>query len=113
MAFFDDLREVRVACAGLSIGQTEIGSVERKEVVACYIWTMGKAILVQNEYMEAQFKNHPSIARVINYHIFHNKVPMRAYSKAIGELKKNIQDLFSWKGGVSRQITKLENSARN
>ena len=34
MAFFEDLREVRVACSGLSLGQTEPNSPERKEVVA-------------------------------------------------------------------------------
>ena len=113
MPFFEFLREVQEACSGLSIGQTEIGLAERKEVVACYIWTMGKSIEVQNVYMEAQFKNHPSIARVINYHIFHNKVPLKTYNKSIGDLKKNIRDLFSWKGAVSRQLSKLENSSRN
>ena len=31
MTYFDNLREVRVACAGVSIGQTEIGSAKQKE----------------------------------------------------------------------------------
>ena len=37
MAFFEDLREVLVACSGLSLGQTEPDSPERKDVVARYI----------------------------------------------------------------------------
>ena len=112
MTFFKDLCEVRVSCSGLSIGQTEIGSPERKEVVARYIWTMGKAISVQNKYIEAQFKNHPSVARVINYHIFHNKVPTSAFDKAIDDIKTSLKDFGSWKGAINRQISKLENKSK-
>ena len=114
MAFFDDLREVRVACSGLSIGQTEPNTPERQEVVARYIWTIGKAIGVQNAYIDSQFKNHPSIARVtsiarvINYHIFHHKVPMSAFTKTTEEVKSSLKDLHSWKGNVNRQLNKLE-----
>ena len=95
MAFFEDLRDVRVACSGVSIGQSDLESNERKEVVARYIWTMGKAISVQNEYIEAEFNNHPTIVRVINYHMFHNKVPKQAYQNDMKDLEKKISDLFS------------------
>ena len=109
MAFFNDLRDVRVACAGLSLGQTDIDSTKRKEVVARYVWTMGKAIAVQNQYIEHEFKNHPTIARVINYHIFHHKVPMAAYKSAVDSFEQKFRDLFTWKGQITRSVTKLEN----
>ena len=113
MAFFEDLRDERVACSGVSIGQSELDSDERKEVVARYIWTMGKAIYVQNEYVDADFNNHPTIARVINYHMFHNKVPKQAYLNDIESIEKKLQDLFSWKGNAGRQIAKLESKNRS
>ena len=112
MAFFEDLRDVRVACSGVSIGQSELDSDERKQVVTRYIWTMGKAIYVQNEYVDADFNNHPTIARVINYHMFHNKVPKQAYLEDIEGIDKKLQDLYSWKGNAVRQLTKLENKTR-
>ena len=30
---------------------------------------------------EAEFENHPTIAKVINFHIFLNKVPLEVYKK--------------------------------
>ena len=59
--------------------------------------------------MEMQFKNHPSVARVINYHIFHNKVPMSAFHKEINSIQSSLKDFGSWKGSINRQIAKLEN----
>ena len=44
MAFFSDLRQIRVACANLSPGRYEVGSEGRMKIVARYIWTMGKVI---------------------------------------------------------------------
>lgn len=82
-------------------------------MVARYIWTMGKAIHIHNQYVDADFNNHPTIARVINYHMFHNKIPKQAYLKEMKEVEKKLQDLFSWKGNVVRQLTKLENKSKS
>ena len=100
---------MRVSCSGVYIGQSELNSDGQKEVVARYIWTMGKAIYVQNQYVDADFNNHPTIAKVINYHMVHNKVPKQAYLKDMDSVDKRLQDLFSWKGNVVRQLTKLDN----
>ena len=62
--------------------------------------------------MEAQFKNHPSIAWVINYHIFHNKIPMSAFEAHIGDYKSTMKDWGSWKGSINRQISKLESKQK-
>lgn len=70
LAFFIDLRCIRMQCASISLAGLEKDSVHRKEVVVRYIWTMGHAILLQNKYREKQFCNHPKIATVNNYHLF-------------------------------------------
>ena len=48
---------------------------------ALFIYTMGRAIQVQNEFVEANFKRHPTIATVINYHLFSNRTPTSKFTK--------------------------------
>ena len=84
------------------IGQCAFDFAERKEVVYCYIWTMGKAIAVEDTYIASEFSNHLTIARVINYHMFHNKVPKQAYMNDMKDVEMQILDLLganlqSWK----------------
>jgi len=38
----------------------------RTKRTALFIYTMGRAIQVQNQFVEANFKRHPTIATVIN-----------------------------------------------
>ena len=46
-----------------------------------FIYTMGRTIQVKNEYMEANFKRHPIIATVYNYHLFSNRAPTSKFVK--------------------------------
>ena len=62
---------------------------------------MGRAIKLQREFMAADFKNHPTIATVINYHLFQYRVPTttyNAYTKAM-----NV-----WKTQIARDVKKLQ-----
>ena len=112
MAFFDDLRAVRIECGTISLQGKPIGSVDRNEVVARYIWTMGKAIQVQNEYMEKQFRNHPNISTVINYYLFQQRVPTGLFETEIKSVKDDIKTLNSSKAQMGRDIKKLQDKSK-
>ena len=108
MAFFADLRQIRMACSNLSPGRHEIGSEGRTKIVARYIWTMGRAIIVQNEYCNKQFRNHPSIATVINYHLFQHRVPMSLYKTNMGKLEGEVKTINAWKAQLGRDMKDLK-----
>ena len=97
MAFFSDLRQIRMACANLSPGRHEVGSEGRTRIVARYVWTMGRAIVLQNEYCSKQFRNHPSISTVINYHLFQHRIPMSMYKSMMGKLESEVKTINAWK----------------
>ena len=104
MGFFHDLRRVRVDCASVSPAGLAPGSAARKGVVARYIYTMGKAIQIQNAYIEKGFRNHTTIASVINYHLFKHRAPLSMFTS----LDKSIKDLHTWKSQIARDVKKLE-----
>ena len=111
MAFFSDLRQIRMACANLSPGRHEVGSEGRTKIVARYIWTMGRAIDLQNEYCQKQFRNHPSIATVINYHLFQHRVPMSMYKSMVGKLDAEVKGINAWKAQMGRDIKEAKKLA--
>ena len=108
MAFFSDLRQIRMACANLSPGRHEIGSEGRTRIVARYIWTMGRAIVLQDEYCDKQFRNHPTIATVINYHLFQHRVPMTLYKSMMGKLESEVKGINAWKAQLGRDMKDLK-----
>ena len=111
MAFFSDLRQIRMACANLSPGRHEIGSEGRTRIVARYIWTMGRTIVLQNEYCSKQFRNHPSIATVINYHLFQHRVPMSMYKTMMGKLESEVKGINAWKAQMGRDFKEIKKLA--
>ena len=108
MAFFSDLRQIRMACANLSPGRHEVGSEGRTRIVARYIWTMGRAIVLQDEYCDKQFRNHPTIATVINYHLFQHRVPMTLYKSMMGKLESEVKGINAWKAQLGRDMKDLK-----
>ena len=108
MAFFSDLRQIRMACSNLSPGRHEVGSEGRTRIVARYVWTMGRAIVLQNEYCGKQFRNHPSIATVINYHMFQHRVPMSLYKTTMGRLEGEVKTINAWKAQLGREMKDLK-----
>ena len=111
MAFFSDLRQIRMACANLSPGRHEVGSEGRTRIVARYVWTMGRAIVLQNEYCSKQFRNHPSIATVINYHLFQHRVPMSLYKSMMGKLEGEVKAINAWKAQMGREFKEVKKLA--
>jgi hypothetical protein len=108
MGFFNDLRDVRRECSSISATGLDLHSNARKEVVGHYIWTLGRAIEVQNEYLAKDFRNHPTISGVINYHLFLHRTPSTAFKKQVkkhDDLQHNYHD---FKGKVERRLKKLE-----
>jgi hypothetical protein len=109
MAFFIELRKVRMECSSLSLAGLDVTSVRRKEIVSHYIWTMGKAIKLQNDFRDKQFRNHPSISAVINYYLFQHKVSLSTYNTTIDKIKDDVKHLNSWRTTATRDITKCLN----
>ena len=107
-AFFGSLRAVR----GVATGQLSLRSAnkdkDRAEKVALFIYTMGRAIHIQNEYIAASFKKHPAIATVINYHLFGNRVPQSIYDIHTTEMSEHIAAYNVWKGQVVRELATLK-----
>ena len=108
LAFFKDLRKIRIDCSALSPAGLDPDSAEKKELVARYLWTMGHAIKVQNDYRDMQFRNHSSIASVINFHLFQHRVPTSLYNTAMSKVEGDVKSLHVWKGQVVRDIKKLQ-----
>ena len=108
LAFFVDLRSIRMECASVSMAGMELNSNKRKHVVARYIWIMGRAIKVQEEYRERQFRNHPTISTVLNYHLFQHRVPTSTFNNTTTQLKEEIKTFYTWKSQVNRDIKVLQ-----
>jgi len=71
-AFFEALRAVRGVATGQLLVCVKSMEKDRAERTALFIYTMGRAIHIQNKFVAASFKKHPAIATVINYHLFGN-----------------------------------------
>ena len=74
---------------------------------------MGKAVLKQHEYTEAQFKHHPSIAHVISYHLFEHKISTSAYEKFENDMSEKLKQLIVSKGTAIWHIAVLKNRNSN
>jgi len=98
---------VRSECSSISIVGVDPNLVERKHIVAQYIWTMAKSIKVQETYQDALFRNHPSIATVINYHLFQHRVPDSKFDKQMDKVA-DMKSINVWKGQITRDIKHLQ-----
>jgi hypothetical protein len=107
MTFFIDLRKIRMECSSLSLAGLEADSDQRKEIVARYIWTMGKAIKLQEEFREKQFRNHPSISTVINFYLFSHKVSQTAHTKQMTKVHDELKGIQAWRSSTTRDLNKL------
>jgi hypothetical protein len=108
MGFFNDLRDVRRECSSISATGLDLKSNARKEVVGHYIWTLGRAIEVQNEYLAKDFRNHPTISGVINYHLFLHRTPSTAFKKQVKKHEELQHNYHDFKGKLERRVKKLE-----
>lgn len=81
---------------------------DRAERTALFIYTMGRAIHIQNEFLAANFKKHLAIATVINYHLFGNRVPQSIYEVHTTEMNAHITAYNVWKGQVILELATLK-----
>jgi hypothetical protein len=107
MTFFVDLRKIRMECSSLSLAGLEPDSDRRKEIVARYIWTMGRAIKLQDEFREKQFRNHTSIATVINFYLFSHKVSQTAHDEQVQKIQDELKSLQGWRSSATRDLNKV------
>jgi len=102
-AFFGELRQIRGVAAGQNCIQSGRSVSIRAQKSAFNIYIMGRAIKLQREFVAADFKYHPTIATVINYHLFQYRVPTTtydAYTKAMNVWKTQIaRDVKNCKTG--------------
>ena len=106
LAFFVDLRKIRMQCSSLNIGGLDSTDQRRVDIVGKYVFTMGLAIQRQNEYREKGFRNHPTISTVINFYLFQHRVPSSLYEKQIKSIKNDISQLNVWKAQAVRDLKK-------
>jgi len=106
-AFVEALRAVHGVATGQLSVQAESMEKDRAERTALFIYTMGRAIHIQNEFVAASFKKHPAIAMVINYHLFGNRVPQSIYDVHMAEMNAHITLYNVWRGQVVRELATL------
>ena len=109
MTFFIALRNIRSECASLSGGGMDLYSEKRIKVVAQYIWTMGKAIMMQEQYLDKSVRDHPSISTVINYFLIENMTTYSIFTQQIRSVQDDLTSLKTWKGQATRTLSNLQN----
>jgi len=106
-AFFEALRAVRGVATGQLSVRAESMEKDRAKRKVLFIYTMGRAIHIQNEFAAASFKKNPAKATVINYHMFRNRVPQSIYDVHTTEMTAYIAAYNVWKGQVVRELATL------
>ena len=91
--FFEAFRAVRGVATGQLSVRAESMEIDRAERKALFIYTMGRAIHIQNKFVAASFKKHPAIATVINYHLFGNRVPQSIYDVHATEIDSDEEEM--------------------
>ncbi len=94
---FDELRWVRAPAANAVADKNPISKC------AAYMWALIQANRVQKEFLDAYFKNHPTIAPVIILHVFHTqvtKVQFKRLEGRVSELEKKLKSQSTKDGKV-------------
>ena len=114
LQFFHELRKVRCECSGMSSANLGLHTDERRHIISQYLWTMGRAIKVQEEFKSFGFEEHPAIATVINYHLLKHSVATHQLDDAVSKFEKKFKDLDekfaslnSWKSQTARTLANL------
>ena len=81
---FDELRRVRAAASNALAEQNPVSKC------ALIMWSLIQANRVQKEFLDARFRNHPSIAPVIILHVFRTRVTKIAFKDGLKRLEGRI-----------------------
>ena len=63
------------------------------------------------EFLEAQFRGHPTIAPVLNLHLFTHQVPQTVHQKALAQITKLETDLAKLTKNHDTLVTKVNKKA--
>jgi hypothetical protein len=81
---FDELRRVRAAASNAMAEQNPVTKC------ALYMWCLIQANRVQKEFLDARFRNHPTIAPVVILHVFRTRVTKIAFKEGLKRLEGRI-----------------------
>jgi len=70
---FRDIGEVRAVAKRLT------GTLTPLQKSSYYVWATLQAHCIMDEYVARDFKNHPSIAPMLNQHLFESRVPLTMF----------------------------------
>jgi hypothetical protein len=111
---FEDLRRVRATAANAT------SEINPSSKCATYLWALIQSHRIMKEYIDARFRNHPSIAPVIILHVFKTRVTQVSHNNNVKRLEGRIAKLESAgnknpKGGpkAGRDADVDKNQARN
>ena len=108
--YFKELGKVRAPA------QTASNQKEDFDKDESYLQAMAQAHRVSAEFIQHRWREHPSIAGVINYHLFQFMVPILAHKKLQDEmvaLKKIMVATQSEVSKISSRISRLDKSLDN
>jgi hypothetical protein len=108
MGFFEDIRDIRRDVSALKASGLEVGSTARKELVGHYVWTTGRVIKLQEEYCAKNFRNHPTIAGVINYHLFEHRLPTSVHDSHVKRFERFEKEFNNFKAETTRKLKKVD-----
>jgi hypothetical protein len=86
---FEDLRRVRATAANAT------SEINPSTKCATYLWALIQSHRVMKDYMDARFRNHPSIAPVIILHVFKTRVTRVSLNNHVKRLEGRIAKLES------------------
>jgi hypothetical protein len=86
---FEDLRRVRASAANAT------SETNPSTKCSIYLWALIQSHRVMKDYIDARFRNHPSIAPVIILHVFKTRVTRVAHSNHVKRLEGRLAKLES------------------
>ena len=105
-AFFKDIRKVRGKAGGYDATGLDATSPARIKVVTKYIWALGSAMQVQQQFLDYEFEDHPSFARVVNHHLFEHRLPISKFNEEMKPVKDKLNGLVQFKASARRDLDK-------
>jgi len=86
---FEDLRRVRASAANAT------SEINPSTKCATYLWALIQSHRVMKDYIDARFRNHPSIAPVIILHVFKTRVTRVSHNNHVKRLEGRIAKIES------------------
>jgi len=86
---FEDLRRVRASAANAT------SEINPSTKCATYLWALVQSHRVMKDYIDARFRNHPSIAPVIILHVFKTRVTRVSHNNHVKRLEGRIAKIES------------------